>query len=90
MIAVQRLGKRFGGRVVLEQVHFAVPDRHICALLGPNGAGKTTLIRCLIGALRPDFGRCLIADRDTTLDPQTAALFGYLPDLPPLEDELRV
>jgi ABC-2 type transport system ATP-binding protein len=87
MIDVQRLGMRFAGRTVLEQVHFQVPGQHICALLGPNGAGKTTLVRCLVGALQPSFGACHIAG----LPPRQAqARFGYLPDLPPLEDELRV
>lgn len=87
MISVQRLGMRLAGRSILEQVHFDVPGQHICALLGPNGAGKTTLMRCLTGALIPSFGACRILGKEPAA---ARADFGYLPDTPPLEDELRV
>lgn len=89
-ISVQRLGKSFAKHTALEQVHFDVPTRHICALLGPNGAGKTTLLRCMTGAVHPSFGRCLLAGHDTSRDTKATQHFAFLPDLAPLEDELRV
>ncbi|MFW5698276.1 MAG: ABC transporter ATP-binding protein [Planctomycetota bacterium] len=90
-IEVQRLGKRLAGRQVLEQVSFCLEPGRILGLLGPNGAGKTTLLRCLTGCLTPDFGRCLICGHDPLREPDRArACFGYQPDLPPLEPELRV
>jgi len=90
-LQVQRLGVRLGGHAVLEQVNFAVEPGTVVALLGPNGAGKTTLLRAITGALRPEFGRCLIDGIDPALDPLAAqARFGYQGDHPPLEDELRV
>ncbi len=89
-IEVQRLNKRFGSAVVLDQIHFSVEPGQICALLGPNGAGKTTLLRCLTGAISPSFGRCLIHSEDTALTRHATRLFSYLPDIPPLEDSLRL
>lgn len=89
-IDVQRLNKRYAGRLVLEQVSFAVPRGRVVGLLGPNGAGKTTLLRCLTGSIPADYGRCLIDGVDPSLDPGAARQrFGYQPDLPPLEPELR-
>lgn len=90
-IEIQRLGKRLSGRSILEQVSMRVERGQVVGLLGPNGAGKTTLLRCLTGALVPDYGRCLINGLDPRLDGLRArAQFGYLPDVPPLEDDLRV
>ena len=71
-------------------VNFTVGHGKICGLLGPNGAGKTTLLRCLCGSLNADFGRCLIGQRDSSQDPQVYAQFGFSPDFPTQEGDLRV
>jgi len=55
-LAVRGLRKAYGGRVVVDDVTFAVPHGRIVALLGPNGAGKTTTMRMLLGLVRPDSG----------------------------------
>jgi ABC-2 type transport system ATP-binding protein len=62
--------KRFGDRVVLDDVDLAVESGTIFALLGPNGAGKTTLIRILATLLRPDAGAATIAGHDLLADPR--------------------
>ena len=89
-VDVQRLNKRLGGKIILEQVHFQVPNSCICGLLGPNGAGKTTLMRCMTGALNADFGRCLINGKDSSYDPEVFQEFSFSPDIPTLEPALRV
>jgi ABC-2 type transport system ATP-binding protein len=61
--------KRFGDRVVLDDVDLDVESGTIFALLGPNGAGKTTLIRILATLLRPDAGTAVIAGHDLLADP---------------------
>ena len=89
-LEIQRMGKRFAGRTVLDQVNFRVAPGKVVGLLGPNGAGKTTLLRCMTGALRPEYGRSLINGIDPVIEPQRALPhFGYLPDFPPLEPDLR-
>lgn len=55
-IAVSRLAKKLGGRVVFAGIGFEIVRREIVALTGSNGAGKTTLLRCLASAIRPDAG----------------------------------
>jgi sodium transport system ATP-binding protein len=56
MIAVQKLQKRFGSKVAVEEVSFRAENGSITGLLGPNGAGKTTALRMLYGLLEPDGG----------------------------------
>lgn len=52
------------GRAVLDEVDLAVPGGQVVGLVGPNGSGKTTLVRHLVGLLRPEAGRVLLAGRD--------------------------
>ena len=68
-VDVRGLRKSFDGRVVLDGVDLAVPDRTILALLGPNGAGKSTLVRILSTLLRPDGGTATIAGHDLVGEP---------------------
>ena len=56
LLDVQRLTRRFGGVVALDEVSLQVEPRETVGLIGPNGAGKTTLFNCLTGLLRPTAG----------------------------------
>ncbi len=55
-LEVHGLGKRRGGRWVLDDVSFTVAAGEVVGLLGGNGAGKSTLLACAAGALEPDRG----------------------------------
>jgi ATP-binding cassette subfamily F protein 3 len=70
MIHVEGLHKRYGERVLFEDVSWHVKKQDRIGLAGPNGAGKTTLLRMLAGMEEPDFGTIRMAS-DTTI--------GYLP-----------
>lgn len=70
MIHVEGLNKRYGERVLMEDVSWHVRKRDRIGLSGPNGAGKTTLLRMLAGTEEPDSGSIRMAS-DTTI--------GYLP-----------
>ncbi|MGF1579728.1 MAG: amino acid ABC transporter ATP-binding protein [Gemmataceae bacterium] len=48
-IIVTNLTKRYGDRLVLDQVGFRVEPAETVALIGPSGGGKSTLLRCLNG-----------------------------------------
>jgi ABC-2 type transport system ATP-binding protein len=63
VIEVQRLHKRYGTTVAVEDVSFTVAEGEIFGLLGPNGAGKTTTVECLSGLRRPDAGRVRVLGR---------------------------
>ena len=56
LLEIERLAKRFGGVVALDDVSLHVDEGEIVGLIGPNGAGKTTLFNCVTGVLRPDHG----------------------------------
>jgi ATP-binding cassette subfamily F protein 3 len=70
MIHIEGLTKRYGDRILLENVSWHVKKKDRIGLSGPNGSGKTTLLRMLAGTEEPDEGQIRMAS-DTTI--------GYLP-----------
>src|SRR4029079_2566044 len=52
----ERLSKRYGDTVVLDDVSLALGPRSRVLRVGPTGAGKTTLLKVLAGLLPPDAG----------------------------------
>ena len=59
-VVVDRLTKRFGSRVAVDQVSFSVPAGTVAGLIGPNGAGKTTIMAMLLGLVRPTGGSATV------------------------------
>jgi ABC-type Fe3+/spermidine/putrescine transport system ATPase subunit len=56
MIAAEKISKRYGEVVALDDVTFGVASSEVLALVGPSGSGKTTLVRIFAGLERPDQG----------------------------------
>jgi daunorubicin resistance ABC transporter ATP-binding subunit len=70
-IDVEKISKRFGTTVALDEVSLSVEAGKVLALLGPNGSGKTTLLRVLTTLLRPDSGHASIGGFDVQQDAKT-------------------
>jgi sulfate-transporting ATPase len=62
VVEAQHLGKRFGEKLLIEDLSFNLPRGGIVGVIGPNGAGKTTLFRMLTGTEQPDAGELRIGD----------------------------
>ena len=63
-IVVDRLERRFGDLVAVDDVSFEVGAGEVVALLGPNGAGKTTTLEILEGYLAPTAGHVSVLAED--------------------------
>jgi ABC-2 type transport system ATP-binding protein len=61
MLRIDTLTKRYGDRIALKALSFAVPKGQFVALLGPNGAGKSTLFQVLTGLFAADEGNVEVA-----------------------------
>jgi ABC-2 type transport system ATP-binding protein len=64
-ILTEKLSRRFGRNVALNDVDLAVPQGAIYALVGANGAGKTTMIKLLMRIYRPTGGRAQVLGIDS-------------------------
>ena len=54
---VSTLGKRFGARVLFENLSFGLAEGGRTGLIEPNGSGKTTLLEILAGSDEPEWSR---------------------------------
>lgn len=56
VLEVDKLTKRFGGLVAVNDMEFVVHQHEVLGLIGPNGSGKTTMMNLISGALKPSSG----------------------------------
>jgi phospholipid/cholesterol/gamma-HCH transport system ATP-binding protein len=65
-IQFQDVSKAFGDNVVLDRVSFDVlPGETVC-ILGRSGVGKSVALQHIMGFLKPDSGRVIVAGEDIT------------------------
>ena len=91
LIEVEHLTKRYGSHTAVDDISFTVEDGGIYGLLGPNGAGKSTTMNIITGYISATDGTVKIDGHDIADEPAAAkACIGYLPELPPLYQEMTV
>ena len=61
VLEIERLRKRFGGVIAVDDVSLRLEAGRIYGLIGPNGSGKTTLFNCITGVERRDGGRVRVS-----------------------------
>jgi ABC-2 type transport system ATP-binding protein len=85
VIRAEKLGRRFGDYVAVENVDVDIPRGEVFGVLGPNGAGKTTTLRLLTGLVAPTSGRAEVAGISVVDDPERVrAKVGILTETPGL------
>ena len=91
MIEVKNLTKRYGKKVVLNNLSFDVQQGEVVGFLGPNGAGKTTTIKMLTGFLPATAGEIKICGYDVREEANDVhKSLGYLPENNPVYSSMRV
>ena len=88
ILEVNKVVKRYGDYVALNEVSMSIPRGSIYGLLGPNGAGKTSLIRIINQITLPDSGE-IILDGEK-LQPKHVQYIGYLPEERGLYNTMKV
>ena len=91
MITMNHVTKRFGNIEAVHDLSFSLcPDR-IIGLLGQNGAGKSTTLNLLTGYYPPTAGQITMDGMDLmTHSREYKRKIGYIPEQPPLYDEMTV
>src|SRR5208337_988590 len=65
-IEFKDVSKAFGDRVVLQDVNFEVMPGEMVCILGRSGVGKSVALHNIMGFLKPDSGRVIVAGEDIT------------------------
>ncbi len=66
VIEVEKLTKRYGDLLAVDDISFAVRKGEVFALLGPNGAGKTTTVEIIDTIRTPTSGKVSLLGMDVT------------------------
>ncbi|MGH8463055.1 MAG: ATP-binding cassette domain-containing protein, partial [Pseudomonas sp.] len=56
----KNVSKKFGDRLLFDNLNFLVPGGAIVGIIGPNGAGKSTLFKMITGQEKPDTGEIVV------------------------------
>jgi len=90
-IKTDKLVKKFGKIVAVDNLTLSVKEGEIFGFLGPNGAGKSTTIRMLCGILKPTSGSAVVARYDLLKEPeQIKQIIGYMSQHFGLYEDLTV
>jgi ABC-2 type transport system ATP-binding protein len=79
-LAARSVTKRFGSRLAVAPISFALASGELVGIIGPNGAGKTTLLSILAGVTTPSAGEVI----------QPEGKIGWVPQQPSLYSKLSV
>ena len=80
-LLAERVSKRYGAVVALDEVSLNVPPGALLALVGESGSGKSTLLRCFNRLVDPDAGAVHVDGEDVTRTDAIALRrrIGYVP-----------
>jgi ABC-2 type transport system ATP-binding protein len=91
VIEIENLYKYYGERRAVGPLSASIQAGEIVGLLGLNGAGKTTTLRVLACDLLPTSGSVKVGGLDVVESPhEVRGKVGYLPDRPPVYDDMTV
>ncbi len=68
-IRIERVTKKFGDTVAVDDVTFEIPGGEFFSMLGPSGCGKTTTLRMIAGFEDPTAGRIILEGKDVSFVP---------------------
>ena len=91
VVKTDKLTKRFGDFIAVNEISFEVFRGEIFGFLGANGAGKTTAMRMLIGLSKPTSGSAVVAGFDVYKETENIKKnIGYMSQKFSLYEDLTV
>ena len=66
ILHAENIGKKYGNKIVLENIYFDIRKGEFLSILGSSGCGKTTLLRILVGIESPSYGSIYKYGEDIT------------------------
>ena len=84
-VTTENLTKRYGDRIVFNDLSLRIPEGCVYGFLGPNGAGKSTTMKMLLSLIEPSDGEVQILGKSMTRATRRSPLgrIGSLIEAPP-------
>ena len=84
-VTTENLTKRYGDRIVVDNLFLRIPEGCVYGFLGPNGAGKSTTMKMLLSLIEPSDGEVQILGQSMTRATRRSLLgrIGSLIEAPP-------
>lgn len=67
-IEIQNLSKKYGSKVILDNISLTIKKGEIYGLIGRNGAGKTTIMKIILGLVKRSSGKVALLDEKNIED----------------------
>lgn len=91
MIKIQHISKKYGNKLVLNDIDLTLKNGEVVALVGENGVGKSTLMRIICGYIPATSGQVSICGNDICEQRIKAlAHIGYVPEISNLYGDMLV
>src|SRR3954468_25005623 len=81
-IEIRRICKKYGSKIVLDNVSFSVRAGTIHGFIGPNGAGKSTTLNISVRLVLPTGGEEYIEGKSVANNPSFNENLGFIPAEP--------
>ncbi|MEC0241876.1 ABC transporter ATP-binding protein [Paenibacillus dokdonensis] len=88
LLKVNSVSKKYGSKMVLDNVSFDIKPGKITGLLGSNGSGKSTLMQIIAGITPATAGEISVMGKP--VGRETKSLISYMPDRPLTESWMKV
>lgn len=88
IITINNLSKKYGNKLVLNELNMIIKEGDIVGILGENGCGKTTLLKILVGLLKKYKGSISLFD-DLSYEEKKQEI-AYLSDTPYYESWMKI
>lgn len=91
MIETNKLTKKYGDLIAVNEINLKLVEGDVFGFIGPNGSGKTTTMRMIATLLSPDYGEAYVCGKSIyTHAEEIRRLIGFMPDFFGVYDDMTV
>ena len=91
MLEVSHIRKKYGRKLILDDISFQANCGECIAIVGKNGCGKSTLLQIMSGIIKPNNGNIYYFENEVIYNRRLFRKYcGYVPQENPLIEELTV
>lgn len=88
MLTAEKITKRYGKHIILNNISFHAKAGECIGIIGANGCGKSTFLSILAGTLKANSGTIFFSNNEPSTSENITKKIGYVPQENPLFSKL--